>query len=415
MYNKSIYLEDVNMNYYKKVKKPKRDDTEYIEIENFEDYELINNFIYECIIRTEAVKKLGIKYDYCLKKYNDIANFIDLDQYREERLEEVFNNISIANNECTQSEESEISEFKNDSDYAEQVLFEDALQYVKKEQYKILHNEEFKLINEDLKTFKNKNYVPLKKENKDELYELSSNLNIILSEIREVVKNIFYLDTSKQFMEYENSSSSSLYIKREYKETYYIETRVDKDNRTISKTIKYLPKRKLYINDIFEFSSNHLILPVESNKLLETFFKIDKKYIRSSKIIADCFFCYDYYNFRVAQVKNKNDKIVLRNKDNYKIIELQHYIKLEENKGCYKDNTKIKELKKEIDDEKEKKEDRPTLNKRSKYFVFDEEDFKNSDINRSTALRYYQWISPFIKGYNYIDIINFNKIDELNT
>ena len=64
MYNKSIYLDDVNMNYYKKVKKPKRDDTEYIEIENFENYELINNFIYECIIRTEAVKKLGIKYDY---------------------------------------------------------------------------------------------------------------------------------------------------------------------------------------------------------------------------------------------------------------------------------------------------------------------------------------------------------------
>lgn len=414
MYNKSIYLEDVNMNYYKKVKKPKRDDTEYIEIENFADYELINNFIYECIIRTEAVKKLGIKYDYCYKKYNDIANFIDLEQYIEEQIEKIYNNIGISNHECIQNKEIEICEFKNDSDYAEQVLFEDALQYVKKEQYRLFHNEEFELINEDLKTFKNKNYVPLKKENKHELYELSSNLDSTLSEINEVLKNIFYLDTDEEFKEYENSSSTSLYIKREYKETYYIETRVDKDNRTISKTIKYLPKRKLYINDIFEFSSNHLILPVESNKLLETFFKIDKKYIRSSKIIADCFFCYDYYNFRVAEVKNKNIKIKKLNKENYKIAELQEYIKLEENKGCYKDNTKIKELKKEIDDEKIKKECIPTLNKRSKYFVFDEEDFKNSDINRSTALRYYQWISPFIKNYNYIDIINFNKIDELN-
>lgn len=414
MYNKIIYLEDVNMNYYKKVKKPKRDDLEYIEIENFEDYELINNFIYECIIRTEAVKKLGIKYDYCYKKYNDIANFIDLEQYREECIKEVYDNIDIVYQECIQNKEIEICEFRNDSDYSEQVLFEDALQYVKKQQYSLFYNEEFELINEDLKTFKNKKNVPLKKENKHELYELSCYLDSTLSEIEEVVKNIFYLDTSKQFMEYENSSSSSLYIKREYKETYYIETRVDKDNRTISKTIKYLPKRKLYINDIFEFSSNHLILPVESNKLLETFFKIDKKYIRSSKIIADCFFCYDYYNFRVAEVKNKNDKIVLRNKDNYKIIELQHDIKLEENKGYYKDNTKIKNWKKEIEDEKIKKECMPTLNKTKEYFVFKEKYFQESGINENTALRYYQWISPFIKNYNYIDIINFNKIDELN-
>ena len=215
MYNKSIYLEDVNMNYYKKVKKPKRDDTEYIEIENFEDYELINNFIYECIIRTEAVKKLGIKYDYCLKKYNDIANFIDLEKYREEQLEEVFNNIGISNHECIQNKDTEIFELENDFYRTKKERFEDALQYVKKEQYKILHNEEFKLINEDLKTFKNKNYVPLKKENKDELYELSSYLNITLSEIREVVKNIFYLDTDEEFEEYENYSFSSLYIKRE--------------------------------------------------------------------------------------------------------------------------------------------------------------------------------------------------------
>ena len=219
MYNKSIYLEDVNMNYYKKVKKPKRDDTEYIEIENFEDYELINNFIYECIIRTEAVKKLGIKYDYCLKKYNDIANFIDLEKYREEQLEEVFNNIGISNHECIQNKDTEIFELENDFYRTKKERFEDALQYVKKEQYKILHNEEFKLINEDLKTFKNKNYVPLKKENKDELYELSSYLNITLSEIREVVKNIFYLDTDEEFEEYENYSFSSLYIKREYYNT----------------------------------------------------------------------------------------------------------------------------------------------------------------------------------------------------
>lgn len=413
MYNKIIYLEDVNMNYYKKVKKPKRDDLEYIEIENFEDYELINNFIYECIIRTEAVKKLGIKYDYCYKKYNDIANFIDLEQYREEYIEEVHDNIDIAYQECIQNKDTEIFELENDFYRTKKERFEDALQYVKKEQYKFFNNEAFELINEKLEEFKNKNNVSLKK-NKHELYELSSKLDSTLSEIKEVLKNIFYLDTDEEFEEYENYSFSSLYIKREYKETYYREIIVDKDNKTISKTIKYLPKRKLYLNNIIEFSSNHLILPIESKKLLETFFKIDKKYIKSSKIIADCFFCYDYYNFRVAEVKNKNNETKKLNKENYKIIELQEYIKLEENRGYFKDIEKIINWKNQIDKEIIPKECIPTLNKRSKYFVFDEEDFKNSDINRSTALRYYQWISPFIKNYNYIDIINFNKIDELN-
>ena len=402
------------MNYYKKVKKPKRDDTEYIEIENFEDYELINNFIYECIIRTEAVKKLGIKYDYCLKKYNDIANFIDLEKYREEQLEEVFNNIGISNHECIQNKDTEIFELENDFYRTKKERFEDALQYVKKEQYKILHNEEFKLINEDLKTFKNKNYVPLKKENKDELYELSSYLNITLSEIREVVKNIFYLDTDEEFEEYENYSFSSLYIKREYKEAYYREIIVDKDNKTISKTIKYLPKRKLYLNNIIEFSSNHLILPIESKKLLETFFKIDKKYIKSSKIIADCFFCYDYYNFRVAEVKNKNSKTKISNKESYKIDELQEYIKEEYKKGYFRDMEKIQSWREEINDELIKEKHKISLNKKSDYFVFKEKYFQESGINENTALRYYQWISPFIKNHNYIDIINFNKIDELN-
>lgn len=401
------------MNYYKKTTTPKRSDPEYEEITKFEDYELINNFIYECIIRTEAVKKLGIKYDYCYKKYNDIANSINLDQYIEEQIEKNFNNISISNHECIQNKDTEIFELENDFYRTKKERFEDALQYVKKEQYKLFNNEAFELINEKLEEFKNKNNVSLKK-NKHELYELSSKLDSTLSEIKEVLKNIFYLDTDEEFKEYENYSFSSLYIKREYKETYYREIIVDKDNKTISKTIKYLPKRKLYLNNIIEFSSNHLILPIESKKLLETFFKIDKKYIKSSKIIADCFFCYDYYNFRVAEVKNKNSKTKISNKESYKIDELQEYIKEEYKKGYFRDMEKIQSWREEINDELIKEKHKISLNKKSDYFVFKEKYFKESGINENTALRYYQWISPFIKNYNYIDIINFNKIDELN-
>lgn len=414
MYNKIIYLEDVNMNYYKKIKKPKRDDPEYKEIEKFEDYELINNFIYECIIRTEAVKRLGLKYDYCSKKYNDIKNFMDLDQYIKEQIEEFFNNNAIDNHECTQNEETETFEIENDFYRTEQELFEEALEFVKKEQYKLFNNEEFELINEDLETFKNKNNVPLKKENKHELYELSSYLNSTLSKIKEVVKNTFYLEPSKKFKEYENYSFSSLYIKRECKETYYIETIVDRDNRKISKRIQYLTKRKLYIKDIFEFSSNHLLLPIQSKKFLETFFKIDKKYLRSNKIISHCFFCYDYYMFRINEVETINKKNNDINDTNNFIIEYKENISNIRECTHLTDkekNDEIESFKLKIKDELIPRQNIPTLNKKSINYIFDEKEFKKSGINRNTALSYYQWISSFIKDYNYMDIINFNKID----
>ena len=41
-----------------KTTKPKRDDFEYKEIENFEDFELLNNAVYEMAIRTKEVKEL---------------------------------------------------------------------------------------------------------------------------------------------------------------------------------------------------------------------------------------------------------------------------------------------------------------------------------------------------------------------
>ena len=166
-----------------------------------------------------------------------------------------------------------------------------------------------------------------------------------------------------------------------------------------------LPKRKLYTENILNFSSNHLFLPKELLRVLETLFNINEKKLINKKYLADCFFCYDYYIFRVNQVEKKNKKTQLLNKNNPKIRELKESITLEKHKNNLNNNA-IKDYKNQIQNEMLKKKRLPTLNKKSKYFVFEEKDFKKSGINQSTALRYFQWISPYIKELKYIDIIN---------
>ena len=53
--------------------------------------------------------------------------------------------------------------------------------------------------------------------------------------------------------------------------------------------------------------------------------------------------------------------------------------------------------------------DEPTLNKTSEFYIFKESQFKKSGINDSTALKYYQWIKPYIDG-EYIKQINIEPI-----
>ena len=48
-----------------KTTEPKRDDIEYKEIEAFEDFELLNNAVYEMAIRTKEVKELFKIYNFC--------------------------------------------------------------------------------------------------------------------------------------------------------------------------------------------------------------------------------------------------------------------------------------------------------------------------------------------------------------
>ena len=55
-----------------KNKIPKRDDSKYQEIEEFEDFELINNAFYEMGIRNNDFKRLTKMYAYCESLSNQI-------------------------------------------------------------------------------------------------------------------------------------------------------------------------------------------------------------------------------------------------------------------------------------------------------------------------------------------------------
>ena len=64
-----------------KTTKPKRDDSEYKEIEDFEDFELLNNAAYEMAIRTKEVKELFKIYNFCQSSIDKIEKFIASNKY----------------------------------------------------------------------------------------------------------------------------------------------------------------------------------------------------------------------------------------------------------------------------------------------------------------------------------------------
>ena len=69
---------------------PKRDDSKYKEIEEFEDFELINNALYEMGIRNNGFKKLTKMYAYCESLSNQI--------HKQIKWEDPLQNIQSANN-----------------------------------------------------------------------------------------------------------------------------------------------------------------------------------------------------------------------------------------------------------------------------------------------------------------------------
>jgi hypothetical protein len=389
-----------------KTTKPKRDDYGYKEIENFEDFELLNNAVYEMAIRTKEVKELFKIYNFCESSIDKIKKFVASNKYDEQiKKKEQIINTEILPNEINMEYKTPEENFQ-----IELKRFESNLLLNK-------DDELYKLLTLDLDIFKEKiGIFPLEEKTINEMEEASSKLSTLLYTIYEIIQKEYYIDffgnieTKKhEKVEYEESDTTSLYIKREFEDNYYIETVIDADNNKLTKTMYPLTKRKLFKDHILRFSSNHLIFYKETIKFIEKFFKVNDETMKKQKTLADAFFCYDYYNYRLEQVIKKNKETELKNSNNIFLQEaLFNMSKIDNNKSMSaQQKNEEKTAYKEIEErEKIKLKSTPTTNKTSNYYIFNEKDFLKSGINKNTALTYYHWISPYIDKMKYKDIIN---------
>lgn len=389
-----------------KKRAPKRDDSEYKEIENFKDYERINNAFYEMGIRNKKFRGLVKKYIYL----ETLSGKID------KSIEKSIEKLIERNQDKENKTENEITKHVIEQK-SEQENFEEALKKIEDKNY--FCQPKFN----DVLTLDFEKFIEIydfSLEKTDE--ELISENNDIFSLtfcIYDKIKKEFYIDielflseetTFKEdgYVEYTEAFATSLYIKREYKESYYIETVIDNDNYNISRTIHPITKRKLLIDHIPKILSNHLMPYKESVRFFENLLKINEVKIKTSIALADAFFCYDYYHYRLEEVKNKNKKLKNQEDSNIFLKDARENIKLINSKKFLTNQEKKQdrlEFEKVIEDEKLNFEKEPRLNKKSDVYIFSESDFQKSDINSDTASKYYQWIKPYIDG-KYIKIIN---------
>ena len=393
----------INMDCNRKKCIPKREDPEYKEIEEFEEFELINNAFYEMGIRAKRFKELTKKFSYCDNLSEKISKII--------KSEDPFKNIKSG--DYTDKEVASFTLIKK----SPKENFEEALNRLEGNAFV---EKDIELLKLDFESFKKDiDISSLDNLNNEELFELFSLLEYYIRIIHEVIKKDFYIDfysyyygeddtKNQKDIEYEESMSTSLYIKREYKKNYYIETIIDSDNNKITRTLYLLSKRKLLIEHVPMFSSNHLILHNQVTRFLQDFFKGIEVKIKKQKALADAFFCYDYYNCRLEEVAKKNKNLQNKNLENVILQEAIENILLINNNTLLTDQQKKKErapYEEVIKQEESNLLKEPTLHKASKSYIFKESKFKKSGINDSTALKYYQWIKPYIDG-EYINIIN---------
>ncbi len=422
------------MGYKQKERIPRRDDEIYKEIENFKDFELINNVFYEMAIRTKKFKELEKKFEYCErlhKKIDENINKAQLETIPSKDFTNNENNTTIIEGIDLYPFSSKIIEQKSEKDN-----FEEALKRYEKDPLEKLDREQQKIFKLDFNDFKNVIKNKLKIENtNDEIEDLDfkyCNNNVLIEYfnwlydfvlvIPEIIKKELYIDfllyyykenEERNDEEYEESPSTSLYIKREYKGTYYIETTIDDDNNKITRNLYPLTKRKLLTDHILKFSSNHLILHKQVIKFLEDFFKIIEVKIKKQMALADTFFCYDYYKFRVEEVEQENKKREEENLENVILEEAINNIKKINDDRYLTDQQKAKDripYEEIIQHEKLKPLNVPSINKTSKHYIFKETKFKESFISSGTAYNYYTWIKPYIDDIKYINIINSEQL-----
>lgn len=329
------------------IKLPKRSDSIYKEIENFEDYEYSYCVAYELAIRNSNIRNLVEKYlkigfdsFYIKESDNDIKLLKDYG----------FNYEAMINTEVLQVFKEEINLFSKISTntvYTNDILknntINNALVYYKKDNFFLID-------------FEDKSFIPNKINNndinKDYIHTLRFNLK----------RPKLYLQENKIF-----KVAINLNLPKDELITYISKIKDEFDNdKSIIKTPLEL------LGEDFEYLENKNIKQ-NSNKL-------------NKKLIADKFFVYDYVTARKQQVEEMNNQIVEEYED-----EIQNI------KNDYEDNktSRINNLKKELSQN--------IINTTDKQIL--EELNKEENISYGTARRYYDDIRPFIDDCKYKELI----------
>ncbi len=159
-----------------KIKKsiPKREDPEYKEIEDFEDFELINNAFYEMGIRTKEFKNLTKEYAYCESLSEEINKQIKwVDPLK-----------NIESKDDTQSECTPFTIVKKTA----KENFEEALKQLENNSSERYDIELYKVLKLDFESFKKKiEILSLESKTNEELISHYSYISSLLGLIPEII------------------------------------------------------------------------------------------------------------------------------------------------------------------------------------------------------------------------------------
>ena len=330
------------------IKLPKRSDSIYKEIEEFEDYEYSNCIAYEMCIRNKEVKK--ILKSITNKRDEIIEFFEDYEEY----------NLEVVSNECNELIKYGINN-------------------------KVILGIFSNILNKESNIKIGKSSIDVEYENdlildrkKDFLY-----VDLIDDGIVGVLENgdeeiIPYKQMNLDYIPLIKKSYSRPTLKIDKSKIFKVEINLN------------LPKKELiaYISKIKDdYNKNNFIVKTPLELLGEDTTKsnsIDKNKINKG-LIAKKFFVYDYVSIRLEQIEDSNQDYIIEYEENKKIIENNPYITRQDKL------IQLRELKKELEE---------NINQR-KIEIFEEFE----DIPKGTAKRYYYDIKPFIDDLKYKELI----------
>ena len=359
------------------IKLPKKSDSIYKEIEEFEDYEYSNCIAYEMCTRNKEVKK--ILKSITNKRDEIIEFFEDYEEY----------NLEVVSNECNElikyginnkvilgifsnilNKESNIKIGKSviSIEYENDLILDRKKDYLYVDPYDdgivgVLENGDeeiipYKQMNLDYIPLIKKSYSrPTLKIDKSKIFKVELNLSLPKEELLDYV--------SKIKDDFNNKTNAMI--------------------RTPIDLLIYDSSLMEYIGKENNTSEINRKLDALEDILLDD--KTDNSNIKKlkKKLIADKFFIYDYVTARQEQIKKGNE------------LKFQEY---EEQLQEIKNNPYVTPKDRKIQQQELKKEFEENTNTRINELFEDIEDF-----TPATARRYYYYIKPFIDDCKYKEVI----------